>query len=165
MPEPISTQTTSPEPSPASSPIAPFALAGDEGEHLAFGDVTLVVRASAESTGGAFTLFEEVPPLSDVARHVHQHEDELYYVLDGEHEFDCGDRTFRLGPGGLVFLPRGIPHAHRRVVPRAGRLLSITTPAGLEGFFRSLARAARAGGLDDAAYTLASARHGVRWLG
>lgn len=164
MPEPITTCPVSSE-SPPASPPAPFALRSDQGERLAFGDVTLVVRASAESTGGAFTVFEEVPPLSDVARHVHQHEDELYYVLEGEHEFDCGDRRFRLGPGDLVFLPRGIPHAHRRVVPRAGRLLSMTTPAGLEGLFRLLARAAGAEELDDAAYTQASTRHGVRWLG
>ncbi|MGY1761983.1 cupin domain-containing protein [Geodermatophilus sp. SYSU D00779] len=164
MPEPIATRPVSPGSRPASRP-APFAVRSDEGERLAFGDATLVVRASAESTAGAFTVFEEVPPLTDVARHVHQHEDEVYYVLDGEHEFDCGDRTFRLGPGDLVFLPRGIPHAHRRVVPRAGRLLNMTTPAGLEGLFRFLARAAGAGELDAAAYTEASTRHGVRWLG
>jgi mannose-6-phosphate isomerase-like protein (cupin superfamily) len=155
MPEPTTTRTASPE---------PFALPGGEGEHLLFGNVSMIVRASAESTGGAFTVFEEVPPLTDVARHVHQHEDEMYYVLDGEHEFDCGDRSFRRGPGGIVFLPRGIPHAHRRVVPGAGRLLSMTTPAGLEGLFRLLAQAARAGELDDAAYLRAAARHGVRWL-
>ncbi|MGR6964391.1 cupin domain-containing protein [Geodermatophilus sp. URMC 61] len=159
----MTTRDASSEP-PPTPPITPFALAGGQGERLTFGDVTLVVRASAESTAGAFTVFEELPPLSDVARHVHQHEDEVYYVLDGEHEFECGGRTFRLGPGGLVFLPRGIPHAHRRVVPRAGHLLSMTTPAGLEGFFRLLARAARAGELDDTAYTQASARHGIRWL-
>src|SRR4051812_13340059 len=128
MPEPTTTHTASPEPSPTHVPIAPFALPPADGEHLSFGGVTIIVRASAENTGGAFTLFEEIPPLTDVARHVHQHEDEMYYVLDGEHEFDCGNRTFRLGPGGLVFLPRGIPHPHRRVMPRAGRLLSMTTP-------------------------------------
>jgi mannose-6-phosphate isomerase-like protein (cupin superfamily) len=157
-------RTAAPRPSPTSSPIVPFALSGDQGEHLRFGDITIVVRASAQSTGGAFTVFEEVPPLADVARHVHEHEDEMYYVLDGEHEFDCGDRSFRLGPGGIVFLPRGIPHAHRRVVAHTGRLLSMTAPAGLEGFFRLLAQAVTAGELDAAAYARASALHGIRWL-
>jgi mannose-6-phosphate isomerase-like protein (cupin superfamily) len=164
MPEPTTSRTANTEPPRNRFPVAPFAVAGDDGELLRFGEVTMVVRASAETTAGAFTVFEEVPPLTDVARHVHQHEDEMYYVLEGQHEFDCGDRTFRLGPGGLVFLPRGIPHAHRRVLPRAGRLLSMTTPAGLEGLFRMLARADRAGELDGAAYTRTAALHGVRWL-
>jgi mannose-6-phosphate isomerase-like protein (cupin superfamily) len=108
-------------------------------------------------------VFEEIPPLTDVAQHVHEREDELYYILDGEHEFTCGGRTFKLSPGGMVFLPRGIPHAHRRTVPGAGRLLSMTTPGGLEGFFRLLAQASREGTLD-AAYGSASALYGIRWL-
>lgn len=164
MLEPPTSRRANSEPPRTNLPVAPFAVTGEDGELLRFGEVTMVVRASAETTAGAFTVFEEVPPLTDVSRHVHQHEDEMYYVLEGEHEFDCGDRTFRLGPGGLVFLPRGIPHAHRRVVPRAGRLLSMTTPAGLEGLLRKLAQADRAGTLDDAAYTRAAAPHGVRWL-
>ncbi|MGE0028865.1 MAG: cupin domain-containing protein [Thermoleophilia bacterium] len=53
-------------------------------------------------------------------RHVHANEDELFYVLAGEHVFFVGDEEFRLGPDGLCFEPRGVPHAHRRVVPRAG---------------------------------------------
>jgi quercetin dioxygenase-like cupin family protein len=127
--------------------------------------MVVVVRASAETTGGALSVFEEVPPLADTPRHVHRDEDELYYVLDGEHEFQCGDQVFRLGPGGLVFLPRGVPHAHRRLVPGAGRLLGMTTPAGFEGFVRELAGAVRAGEPATVAAARASDRHGIRWPG
>jgi hypothetical protein len=35
-----------------------FSLDGDEGERLVFGDVTILVRASAESTGGAFNFLQ-----------------------------------------------------------------------------------------------------------
>jgi mannose-6-phosphate isomerase-like protein (cupin superfamily) len=142
-----------------------FTLAADEGERLVFGDVTILVRASSESTGGAFSLFEEVPPLVDTPLHVHEREDELFYVLDGEHVFQVGERALPAGPGGLVFAPRGIPHAQRRLERGKGRLLVLTAPAGLEGFFRELAAAQATGTLDADAYARASAGYGITWLG
>ena len=101
----------------------------------------------------------------DTARHVHRETDELYYVIEGEHVFVCGDRELTVGPGGTVFLPHGVPHSHRRVVPRTGRLLGMTSPAGFEGFFRVLAEASRIGGSPGEAYERASEEHGVTWLG
>ena len=96
--------------------------------------------------------------------HVHAHEDELFCVLEGQHVFVVGDEVHQLGPGGMVFAPRGIPHAQRRVVPHEGRLLVMMTPAGLEGFFRALAAAQDAGMLGPEAYAEASERHGITWL-
>ena len=147
------------------APSGPVARAPGDGDRIDIGTATFLVRATAESTGGALSIFEEEPPLLDTSRHVHRAMDETFYVLDGEHEFVCGDETFRLGPGGVAFLPRGIPHAHRRLVPGVGRLMCITTPGGFEGFFRMLADAARSGEPAESAYVRASAAHGVEWLG
>src|SRR3712207_5981682 len=137
------------------------ATPGDE--HLRWGEVDIVLRATAETTGGAFTVFEEDRPV-DTPLHVHEHEDELFYVLEGEHVIQVGEREVRVGPGETVFAPRGIPHAQRRVRPRTGRLLVLTAPAGLEGFFRELAAAERAGTLGPEAYAGASERYGITWL-
>jgi mannose-6-phosphate isomerase-like protein (cupin superfamily) len=142
-----------------------FALDANRGERLVFGAVTVLIRASAETTGGAFTVMEEVPPMVDTPLHVHANEDEMFYVLEGEHIVHCGDQEFHLGPGGVAFLPRGIPHSQRRVVPGEGRLLALTSPAGFEGFFRELAEAERAGTLGPDAYAAASKRYGIAWLG
>jgi mannose-6-phosphate isomerase-like protein (cupin superfamily) len=133
-------------------------------ELLRFGDVTIRVRASAQSTGGALSLFEELPPMVDTPRHVHSLDDELFYVLEGEHVIDVGDVEHRVGPGGSVFGPRGIPHAQRRVVPGEGRLLVLTVPGGFDGFFRELAAADAAGRLGPEAYAAASERYGITWL-
>jgi mannose-6-phosphate isomerase-like protein (cupin superfamily) len=143
----------------------PFALTRDDGERLSFGGVTIVIRASAETTGGAFSLFEEVTPVLDTSRHVHEVTDEMYYVIEGEHVFVCGEQEYTVGPGGTVFLPHGVPHSHRRVVPGQGRLLGMAYPAGFEGFFRVLAESARTGGPTEEAYERASREHGVTWLG
>jgi mannose-6-phosphate isomerase-like protein (cupin superfamily) len=99
-------------------------------ERLTFGEVEILVKASAATTGGALTVFEENEPV-DTPLHVHEHEDELFYVLEGEHVIQVGEREHWVGPGELVFAPRGIPHAQRRVVPRRGRTLVLTAPGGL----------------------------------
>ena len=140
-----------------------FELRADGGERLRFGEVEVVVKASADTTGGAFTIFEENEPV-DTPLHVHAREDEVFYVLEGEHVFQVGDEEFRVGPGGFAFAPRGVPHAQRRVVPRHGRVLIFTSPARVEGFFRALADADRAGVLGPEAYARASKDFGVTWL-
>lgn len=142
---------------------AAFELAAGDGERLRFGEVEILVKVTAADSGGAFAIFEENEPV-DTPLHVHQNEDELFYVLEGEHVFQIGEEEFRLGPGGLAFAPRGIPHAQRRVVPRSGRVLVLASPAGLEGFFRELAEAHQAGRLGPDAYATASERYGVTWL-
>ncbi|HET6623540.1 MAG TPA: cupin domain-containing protein, partial [Gaiellaceae bacterium] len=103
---------------------------GDASERLVFGDATILVRVPAQATGGAFALLEEVPPLVDTPLHVHRDEDELFYVLEGEHVYQVGAEEHRVGPGGLVFAPRGLPHSQRRVVPGEGRQLVLVTPGG-----------------------------------
>lgn len=123
-----------------------------------------MVHADAAATGGAFSVIEELPPLSDTPLHVHQHEDEYFHAVEGEHVIRIGDREHRLAPGESVVAPRGIPHAQRRVVPGEGRILLVVAPAGLEGFFRRLAEAEARGCLDDEARRAASAAYGITWL-
>lgn len=87
--------------------------------------------ALGEETGGAFTLFEEAtPPQSGALPHVHHHEDQALYVLEGEHEFVCDGRTFLAEAGSFVYVPRGTVHSFENVGTTAGRLLIISTPAG-----------------------------------
>jgi mannose-6-phosphate isomerase-like protein (cupin superfamily) len=140
-----------------------FKVDAEGGERLRFSDAEFVVRASAETTGGAFCIVEEVSPL-DTPLHVHEHEDELFYVLEGEHVFQVGDEAFHVGEGGLVFGPRAVPHAQRRVVPRTGRVLTMCSPAGFEAFFRELAEAERDGSIGPAVYAGVSKKYGITWL-
>ncbi len=103
-----------------------------EGERLHYGGMEFSIRASAESTGGAFSIVEEIHPV-DVPTHIHHGHDELFFVLEGDHVFTVGGVEFPAGPGDLVFGPRGVPHNQRRVVPRVGRILTMFSPAGFEG--------------------------------
>jgi mannose-6-phosphate isomerase-like protein (cupin superfamily) len=144
-------------------PARAYSQHADDAEVLTFGEVTIVVRATGETTGGAYTLLEETGPV-DTPLHVHAREDELFYIVEGEHVIRCGDEEFTVGPGAFVFCPRGVPHSQRRVVPRTGRELVLLSPPGLEGFFRDLAAADRAGTLGHEAYAAASEKYGIEWI-
>ena len=135
----------------------------DDGERLPFSGMEVVIRASAESTGGAFSIVEEINGI-DVPPHVHEREDELFYVLEGEHVFTVGGVEFPAAPGDTVFAPRGVSHAQRRVVPRTGRWLSMYSPAGFEGFFRDLAAADSDGSLGPKGVDEITRRYGARWI-
>ena len=140
-----------------------YAFDAGGGDRLRFSGAEFVIRASAQSTGGAFSIVEEIDAL-DTPRHLHRNEDELFFIIEGEHVFMVGDAVFRVGPGATVFAPRGIPHEHRRVVPRTGRFLTMTSPAGFEGFFRELSQAEAAGSDMASAYRDASGKYGITWL-
>jgi mannose-6-phosphate isomerase-like protein (cupin superfamily) len=140
-----------------------FKLDAEGGERLRFSGAEFIVKASADTTGGAFAVIEEADPL-DTPLHVHENEDELWYVLEGEHVIRIGDDELHVGPGDLVFGPRGVPHAQRRVVPRTGRFLEFFYPAGFEGFFRELAEAERTASSMPEAYSRVSEKYGITWL-
>jgi quercetin dioxygenase-like cupin family protein len=94
------------------------------------------LKASGEQTGGAFGLIEQVlPPGFAPPLHIHHHEDEAFYLLEGEMSFTCGDQTIRAKPGSFIFFPRDIPHWFRVEGTKSARLLQLNTPAGLERFF------------------------------
>ncbi len=98
------------------------------------GDPSL--KASQHSTGGALSVFETTieagPPL-----HVHDREDECFYVLDGELSVRCGGDTFDATTGSFVFLPRGRPHRFQ-ARERPARLLLIVVPGGIEDYFSQI---------------------------
>jgi mannose-6-phosphate isomerase-like protein (cupin superfamily) len=137
-----------------------YAVDAESGERLTFGGGTVLIKAATP----ALTVWEELAPLLDTPLHVHEHEDELFHILEGEHVFECGGHRFDVGPGDFLALPRGVPHAHRRVVAGAGRFLVMTCPGGFDGFFRMLADADRAGTLGPETYAQASLRYGITWL-
>jgi glyoxylate utilization-related uncharacterized protein len=77
----------------------------------------------------------ENAPREGAPFHKHLHEDESFYVLDGQFEISVGDATTVAGPGGYVYGPRDVPHRWTNVGGSRGRLLSVFAPSGLEGYF------------------------------
>ena len=139
-------------------------MESDAAEILKFAGITIAVHVPAKTTGGAFSVLEEVPPLLDTPAHVHANEDEYFHILEGEHVITVGEVEHRLGPGEGVFAPRGVPHSQQRLEDGVGRLMLVAAPGGLEGFFRRLAEADAKGALGEDVYASASAEYGITWL-
>ena len=117
-----------------STQIPPFAVQAGEGIVLRTptGD-TAVIKVDTKQTDGSLTVIEfVVGPKQGPALHKHHHEDELWFVLDGQFRFKAGDAILRASTGGMAFGPRGVPHCFENIGQETGRLLVVTTPSGLE---------------------------------
>lgn len=97
-----------------------------------------------EDSRGRFALVQtEASPGQEPPRHIHENEDEIFYLLEGEATFFAGDLVHRATAGDLVFLPRGLAHAFRIETERAKALI-LVTPAGFENYFRAFSTPAPA---------------------
>ena len=115
-------------------------VAPEEGRALSLVGDRITFKLTGTDTNNAFLLGEQVtPPGGGPPPHVHRHEDETFYILDGEFEFSLGDTTIRAVAGSVVYAPRNVPHRFTNVGALSGRLLVIVTPAGLEAFFAEAA--------------------------
>jgi mannose-6-phosphate isomerase-like protein (cupin superfamily) len=120
------------------------------------------VKASADETGGRFGLIES-HQVGDVPLHVHENDDEAFYILEGEYEIRCGDQTFLAGPGTFVYLPHGVPHAQRLKSDTAKKLILIA-PGGFENWFLERSEAMKDGRYDEALSDDLNSRYGIEWL-
>ena len=105
----------------------------------------ITYKTTSERTGGAYSLFEVISqPQGGRPPHVQHREDESFWVLEGEYEFLVEGRTTRAGAGSLLYVPKGILHAHKNVGDKPGRMLVSQTPGGLhECFFEEIGEEVR----------------------
>jgi quercetin dioxygenase-like cupin family protein len=100
----------------------------------------VTVKLAAAETGGEYYVFEVITPAGlGVPPHVHQHEDEIIEVVDGEFEFMLGGQIYQGTAGSLVHFPRGLPHAFTNVGSTPGKTMWTVIPGrNFEQFFDEL---------------------------
>ena len=126
---------------------------------VSLGRTGWTLLASSDLTGGAFELFEEVRAIqSGPPPHVHRERDETFYVPRGPLRLHPRIDEFEVGPGQVVFVPRGTRH-HYRTLGAKSRTLIVIAPAGLEGFFREMGVRLGAGASPLEAMTALSEMH------
>ena len=86
----------------------------------------------ASDTNGAFTLSEASnAPNTGVPPHIQHLEDEAVIILEGSYTFQVGDQTLQCGPGEVVYVPRGVPHALENTGTKPARMLILQAPGGI----------------------------------
>jgi len=114
-------------------------VAPGEGRALWVAGNLVTFKVLGEDTNGAYSLFEvESNPGGGPPPHIHHSEDEIFCVLEGEHEVSIGERTIRASAGSVVYGPRNVSHAYKNVGATSGKILGFVAPAGLEKFFEEV---------------------------
>lgn len=134
----------------------PIIRAAGEGDKQSFlGGGLHTWKLLAEDTDGAFFLFEDVMVQGKTTPlHRHPEADEMTYILEGEIVVKVDGKETRVGPGGMSFVPKGVPHAFL-VVSDSARLLTVHSPAATsQAFYRGASEPAT----DDTSETVDMAR-------
>lgn len=98
---------------------------------------TVLVRQ--DETPSGYEIAQVTGPAgAGVPPHVHENEDETFYVAEGEAVFVLDGREVVAPAGSAANLPRGIPHGFR-ITQDETRLLLTISPGGLTPMFRELA--------------------------
>ena len=107
----------------------------DQGRLLWHLGALLNFKALGSETGGGFWALEGLAGRNmAVPLHVHSHEDEFWYILEGKIRFTIADETVTGGPGTFAYIPQGIAHTFQ-IMTETARWFGVGTPAGLDQWF------------------------------
>jgi len=148
---------------------------GEGRKLLLLGDIRTIKAGGAESGGELMIVEQVVEPGAAAALHRHPYR-EVFYVLEGELEFEGlsgdGRTALRAKVGSTVHAAPGVPHGYRNRASSTARFLAVLQPAGAEGFFEevglwldddaSVPAGASPPSVDDV--RAAAARHGIEFL-
>ncbi|HEY8630337.1 MAG TPA: cupin domain-containing protein [Gaiellaceae bacterium] len=131
----------------------------------------------SQQVAGEMSVVEFAGPPGDMPPlHLHQTDDEAWYVLEGEMSFFVADNEpIRIEAGAIAFGPKGLPHTYRVEGGQDARWLAICTPGDFERFVLAASRPAERQELpphgdppteqEVTAITALAAEHGVELLG
>ena len=110
-------------------PIKTFTVFGDAIEILLSGEMTgaksAMLTQSSRPGGGP-------PP------HSHLHEDETFFVLEGDYEFLLDGEWRKVQRAEAVYGPRGSIHTFRNAGTTDGKVLVFVSPAGFEKYLEEI---------------------------
>ena len=111
-----------------------------EGSMISALGSTYTTKTDGAATRGAYSLVEEVLWGDPTPLHVHTREEEAFYVLSGRLAVWVDGTERVAAPGTFFVIPRGAPHAARRIDDEPPRMLTLVSPAGLQRFFEAVVR-------------------------
>ena len=102
------------------------------------------VAVSKSDNNEGISLLEHTLPYGDSPPlHMHEEEDELFYLLEGEMFFQVGGSSFTARTGDAFVAPRKQAHGFKVLSEGGARLLTITR-GGFEAAVRTASRPAEA---------------------
>jgi mannose-6-phosphate isomerase-like protein (cupin superfamily) len=109
-------------------PGEPIIVLPGEGHRI--GNVEFLAR-TVDTPRFTFGIID-IAPGREVEAHVHEGEDDAFYILDGVLTFFFGGDEVDATPGTFVLAPSGIEHGFRNAGNDSVRMLNIHAPAGFD---------------------------------
>lgn len=128
----------------ASTPSALWVAAGEDrfGEQRGLGVSVITFKLTPQDSDGLLIIENTFHAKGGPARHLHYHQDEWFYVAEGEFVIEVGDQRRRMQAGDALLAPRNVPHVWSHVGETRGRMLIVFHPAGqMEAFFHKVTQA------------------------
>jgi mannose-6-phosphate isomerase-like protein (cupin superfamily) len=100
------------------------------GEGHRVGNVEFLAR-TADTPRFTFGIIDFAPGRT-LEAHVHEDEDDAFYILDGELTFVLGDDEVAAPAGTFVLVPPGVEHGFHNDGDSPVRILNIHAPAGFD---------------------------------
>jgi mannose-6-phosphate isomerase-like protein (cupin superfamily) len=109
-------------------PPRPIVVPAGEGHRV--GNVEFLARTADTPRFNLGII--EIAPGRELEAHVHDGEDDAFYIVGGELTFVFGDETVAAPPGTFVLAPPGARHGFRNDGETPVRMLNIHAPAGFD---------------------------------
>ncbi len=116
-----------------------------QGKEVMLSGQPLAFLVTGKDTAHTSMFDWTMPPGLSTGLHVHRVQEETFYVLEGECEWQVGDQRVRATPGTYLFIPPGVPHNIANVSDKPARLLMTVSPPGHEHYFEELAQVVACG--------------------
>jgi mannose-6-phosphate isomerase-like protein (cupin superfamily) len=110
--------------------VTPAPVVVPPGEGHVLGNVEFLAR-TADTPRFNFSIIEIVSG-RELETHVHEAEDDAFYILDGELTFLFDDQEVKATPGTFVLVPPGFQHGFRNDGAASVRMLNIHAPGGFD---------------------------------
>jgi quercetin dioxygenase-like cupin family protein len=121
---------------PETETAVPIICQPGEGKVVGVLGGRMTFKVLDDHTGGAYAIVEQqIPAGQGPLLHVHRHETEIFYILEGQFEVTIGGQKMAVSVGVMVVAPRDIPHPFRNVGPHEGRFLLTFIPGRFANYF------------------------------
>ena len=119
------------------------------GKEVALAGRPLVFLVTGPDTKHTSMFEWSVPAGFSTGLHVHRVQEETFYVLEGECQWQIGHETVRATKGTYVFIPPGVPHNIANASDAPAKMIMTVSPPGHEHYFEELASLTASGSRPD----------------
>ena len=150
----------------AGAEMKPRIVTPEQAEAVRPFGIDMKIMLGSEHTGGSFSaVVAEVKPGEGPPPHLHRDREEYFYVLEGTYQLSVNGGESTIGPGTLVFVPRGTVHAFKNVTSTLGKLLEWTIPGSNRDYFKAVHAMEAAGGFDPDKFAAINRQYVTEFVG